>query len=856
MQIEQLHVTRYGPMTPFENDDMGRFTLIHGPNERGKTLLIDALVRLLFKKELRKTARRHFGIGSRNMNRVSENPEGYVVLKTTDGEHKLESNQTLNDVFHSTITPEDFRNVFVVRDGDLSMRDEDKYYSRVSEKLTGLRSSEIEKLMQAIQKRGRLRSAAPDSELANNVEMGKIADKVRDARHLVGEIRALKEALLGEKYDELERELVAVRDRLRVLGQEAKLQRAAEETKRFKKARRVLGELDRTQRTLARLQQLEPEQLKRWQKLVTRRESTESDVVEEKRETERIEREIRGAKKALAAQEARTREAEERLKRINAELKPRIDEYQYERAEFRRLEPQSGTYRKGLFATAGLTALALIGYLIHPSLLIAAIGVAALAVWLMLGVKQLQLRAAEGRLRARMDRLKTDSKRLGIELESADEVISTVGDLERDVVLLQQESQARRGEVDDLIKEKRRIENRIAGKAETIAELDAELLALRTETRMKSVGEYQSALERRTKLEASADAKKVILQDLIPTDQTDDAAMEEWRTRIDAHLQAAAEGTAVDYDAEALKRITTEVGSLEARKREIQGALLQGSRKLHGVEVRAKELGVLETSPPCRTTSELDHIGSLLVAFTERIERDRRTAQDAIRICQLVDAEERARVSDLFGPGSPVTGYFSEITGGRYREVHYDPAKNFVYLVDAEGDRVPAASLSGGAYDQLYLAIRVTIATKLLADEKGFLILDDPFVKADADRLEQMFDVLRRLAKSGWQILYFSAKEEVKQMLAADVAADRVRLISLEAPRLQPLSPEKSDVPGKTGRLDGTGDRDRGDEAGNGGGALAAGKAKGTTGQNPQDAVGRGTGASQAAGSDGAGLFD
>jgi len=775
-------------MAPFEIDDMGQFTLLQGPNEQGKTLLIDALVRLLFKKELRKTTRRHFGTGSRNMNRVLENPEGFVVLKTRDGEHKLESNETIGDVAQAVITPEDFRNVFVVRDGDLSLRDEDKYYSRVSEKLTGLRSSEIGRLMQAIRKRGRLRSATPDSDLANNVEIGKIADKVKEASALVVEIRALKETLLSEKYDELENELVTVRDRLRVLEQEAKLQRTAEEAQRIKKARRVLGDLKRMRRTLAGLEELDAEQLKQWQKYVTRRESTQSDIVEERKETEKIERAIRGAKKGLHAQEAKTKNADERLNRINAELKPKIDEYQYERAEFSRLEPQSGTYRKGLFGAGGLTALALIGYLIHPSVVIAGIGVVALIVWLMLGVKQLQLRSAEGRLNAKKDRLQTDSKRCGIELESVDEVISTVGDLERDLFSLQQDTQSLRNELDDLIKEKRRIEGRIAGKAETIAEFDAELLALRTATQMESVGEYQAALERRTKLDANAGAKTHILQDVLPSDQTGEAALTDWETRIDAYLQAAAERTVVEFDANALKRINAESVTLEERERQIHTGLLQGSRKLHGVEVKSKELGVLEASPPCRSTAELDRIGSLLGEFCEGIERDQRTAHDAIRICQLVDAEERARVSDLFGPDSPVSDYMSNITDGRYLEVHYDPAKNFVYLQSVGGDRVAADSLSGGAYDQLYMSIRLTIATRLLSDEKGFLILDDPFIKADAGRLERMMEMLRRLSSDGWQILYFSAKEEVKQALSADIGAGRVRLVTLESPPVQPAS--------------------------------------------------------------------
>ena len=782
MRIRQLHVTRYGPMAPFENDDLGAFTLIYGPNERGKTLLIDAIIRLLFKKELRKTLRRHFGVGSRNMNRVSENPEGFIVLETKDTEHKLESNETLNDVVPVTINPEDFRNVFVVRDGDLSLRDEDKYYSRVSEKLTGLRSSEIEKLMRAVQKRGRLRSAMPESDLANNLEQGKLADKVREAEVLIGDIRALKESLLAEKFDELENEQIHIRDRLRLLEQEHELQRAAKERNRYRKTRRVLGDLKRMRKTLAGLDSLDSEQLKQWQKFVTRRESTELDLADEKKEAEKTERAIRSAKKALTTQEARTREFEEKLNRVDADLKPKVDEYQYERAEFRRLEPQSGTYRKGLYATAGITGLALVGYLVHPSIVIAAIGVAALTVWFGLGIKQLQLRSAEGRLNAKMDRLHTESKRCGFELESADEVISAIADLERDLSSQQQETHSCKSDLQNLVKEKRRIEGRIESKAELIAELDAEILMLRTATRMESVGAYQSAIERRTKLEATADAKKLILQDLMPTDLAGEAAIEDWDSRISVQLQAADDHEQIEFDAEALKRTIAESSTLEERKREIQSALLQGSRKLHGVEVKAKESGVLDGSPPCRSTQELDHIGGLIVQFCDRVRHDQRSAQDAIRICRLVDAEERARVSDLFGPDSPVSNYIAEITAGRYREVHYDPERNHVYLIGADGDRLPAVNLSGGAFDQLYLAIRITIATRLLADEKGFLILDDPFVKADDERLGRMMEMLRRLVAEGWQILYFSAKDEVRQTLAKDIDAGSVRLVTLEAP--------------------------------------------------------------------------
>jgi DNA repair exonuclease SbcCD ATPase subunit len=298
-------------------------------------------------------------------------------------------------------------------------------------------------------------------------------------------------------------------------------------------------------------------------------------------------------------------------------------------------------------------------------------------------------------------------------------------------------------------------------------------------------------MEKRTKIAASADAKRTILAELLPTDQKGDEALSEWENRITVHMQAAADEGRVEFDAEALKRVKAELESLEERQRRIQSALLQGSRKLHGVEVKAKELGVLDSSPPCRTTQELDHIGALIDQFCDRIEHDQRIAQDAIAICGIIEAEERARVSDLFGPQSPVTGYVSAITGGRYNCVEYDAARNHVYLTTAEGGRVPADFLSGGAYDQLYLAIRITIATRLLADEKGFLILDDPFIKADPERLESMMGMLRGLVEDGWQILYFSAKEEVAQALAGDIRDGRVRLFRLETPAPEATSAQR-----------------------------------------------------------------
>jgi hypothetical protein len=256
---------------------------------------------------------------------------------------------------------------------------------------------------------------------------------------------------------------------------------------------------------------------------------------------------------------------------------------------------------------------------------------------------------------------------------------------------------------------------------------------------------------------------------------------------------------------------------------------------LHGIEVKARELRVLQSSPPCRSTQELDRIAALIGEFCEGIERDRRTAQDAIRICRQIDAEERARVSDLFGADSPISGYMSAITDGRYTAVHYDTGKNFIYLSTADGDRVPADHLSGGAFDQLYLAIRVTIARRFLSDEKGFLIMDDPFVKADAERLGRMMEMLRGLVDDGWQVLYFSAKDEVVDALAADVGKGRVKLVRFEVPAAVATDDRESDHVGaadKSGETDAAGAGARADDKSDDGDAGAASTSDPTAGES------------------------
>ena len=94
-----------------------------------------------------------------------------------------------------------------------------------------------------------------------------------------------------------------------------------------------------------------------------------------------------------------------------------------------------------------------------------------------------------------------------------------------------------------------------------------------------------------------------------------------------------------------------------------------------------------------------------------------------MRIFEEIRAEEEEKVSDLFGKDSPVSEYFQKITDGIYEEVEYTTEKKIQVRL-RNRDTLDAKKLSGGAYDQLYLSIRLALGEKILKGEKGFFIME------------------------------------------------------------------------------------------------------------------------------------
>jgi len=175
VRIREFRIFRYGPLKDTGTIELGDFTILWGNNERGKTLIVDALLKMILKNE--------HGIFSR-IDRVSEFPEGYVIINYRGKDCKLpEEDNSLTKV----ISAADFRNIFVIRDSDLTISEESQYYSDVTRKLIGSRVGEIDKIknLTAVGK------VTDRGEFSNKANDYKLKERIAKANVLLGEIRGV-----------------------------------------------------------------------------------------------------------------------------------------------------------------------------------------------------------------------------------------------------------------------------------------------------------------------------------------------------------------------------------------------------------------------------------------------------------------------------------------------------------------------------------------------------------------------------------------------------------------------------------------------------------------------------------------
>ena len=93
---------------------------------------------------------------------------------------------------------------------------------------------------------------------------------------------------------------------------------------------------------------------------------------------------------------------------------------------------------------------------------------------------------------------------------------------------------------------------------------------------------------------------------------------------------------------------------------------------------------------------------------------------------------------------------------GKEMDVNLDV--NLNVEINEQGSNKELRYFSTGYQDLIYICMRLSLIDSLFEQEKPFIILDDPFVNLDENKIKNATNLLKNIAQE-YQILYFICHE-------------------------------------------------------------------------------------------------
>lgn len=178
-----------------------------------------------------------------------------------------------------------------------------------------------------------------------------------------------------------------------------------------------------------------------------------------------------------------------------------------------------------------------------------------------------------------------------------------------------------------------------------------------------------------------------------------------------------------------------------------------------------EELALLQSRLPEESTEELAEALGRAEAEWERLKSRGR----AIRV---VKSEFKALKDELDGGTlEPLAELFAQnlaiLTGRRYTAARLDGAVPGE-IISAEGKALPVELLSAGTTAGVALALRLAMCAYLLQGAGGFMIMDDPLVNFDPERKKAAAGVIQKFARTS-QLIVTTCDPETARLLGGNL---------------------------------------------------------------------------------------
>jgi uncharacterized protein YhaN len=236
------------------------------------------------------------------------------------------------------------------------------------------------------------------------------------------------------------------------------------------------------------------------------------------------------------------------------------------------------------------------------------------------------------------------------------------------------------------------------------------------------------------------------------------------RATIDREIQRAAVAAECPEIAIRQQLEGQEPAALEARRDDIRQRLAAIQQQLHQ---RLEKRGQLNEQLSALAADRQLAVKYLELAVLEKRLEDALHRWQVLAVTCWVLESIRATYEQQRQPETlqEASGYLDRLTQGRYHRVWTPLGEHALRVDDAEGHSLPVEVLSRGTREQLFLSLRLALASSYARRGAPLpLILDDVLVNFDAERAKAAAAVLRDFAAAGHQLLVFTCHEHIMKL--------------------------------------------------------------------------------------------
>ncbi|TET07331.1 hypothetical protein E3J84_07565, partial [Candidatus Aerophobetes bacterium] len=611
MRIKEFSIRRYGPLPDIGRILLGNFSLFFGKNEDGKTLTIDGLIKMLFRGKTRVFEK---------IDRVDEDPDGYLVLEDDKGKGiKFPQKEKIEDI--TGLNSSDCRNVFIIRDSDLSIAEESIFYRDVTDRLTGLRTKEISFVNKELQKLGILTRPDSSAELSDDKSFFgdlRIKGRVKGAAALIKKIEKLRKEIKAENFDRVEEEVLKIRESRQALEQKLNRLEDARKRKRYEEGKAALETIFSSLEELEGLEVYNEKDKELYR-------DYERDMEIYKKEREKLKAELDEKKKELREKKEKWKEKERELqvlkgrkKKIDEEIKPEINSYQKMREDLAGKEAKNKFFALMAIIFALFLAISILGIIISPQGLFYGLTIVFSILTGTLGVFRFLFERKKAAIAKIFERVKLNTSKFRLDSTDIQKILLNIQNFSDDFSKKEDEAGEISGEKRFLEEEIKALqEKRLPGIEAKIREAKKRRDEIKLKAEVETIKEYNEKLRLKQRNQKLRDEEITLLESHFGSAGKElGKKLSYWQKEIGEFEEFKNKAKGIEYSEKVVSELKKRKEGLLAEEEKIKEKMAGFREELREIEREANEILRLEEDYLyCTTSIELNAAQNKLQDF-------------------------------------------------------------------------------------------------------------------------------------------------------------------------------------------------------------------------------------------------